>query len=51
VFRWLEKGGRSDKDFDEYASEEEIAAWDERRANRGQSSLKVFSKLGDVFVI
>ncbi|KAJ7907848.1 hypothetical protein B0H13DRAFT_1618069, partial [Mycena leptocephala] len=51
VFRWLEKGGRSDKDFDEYASEEEIAAWDERRANRGQSSLKMFSKLGDVFVI
>jgi hypothetical protein len=51
VFRWLEKGGRSDKDFDEYASEEEITAWEERRANRGQSSLKMFSKLEDVFVI
>ncbi|KAJ7823464.1 hypothetical protein B0H13DRAFT_1659025 [Mycena leptocephala] len=50
VLRWLEKGGRSDTEFEDLASAAEIASWNERRARRGEMSLKMFSKLGDIFV-
>ncbi|KAJ7834494.1 hypothetical protein B0H13DRAFT_2426875 [Mycena leptocephala] len=50
VLRWVEKGGRSDTEFDQQASPEQSAAWYAQRARRGLTSVKKFSKLGDVFV-
>ncbi|KAJ7669896.1 hypothetical protein DFH06DRAFT_981427, partial [Mycena polygramma] len=50
VLRWVQKGGRSDTEFEAEASEEEFAAWYEQRAHRGGDSLKMFSKFEDVFV-
>ncbi|KAJ7860814.1 hypothetical protein B0H14DRAFT_2350433 [Mycena olivaceomarginata] len=50
VLRWVEKGGRSDKQFDDEAALENQDAWDEMRRHRGQTSLKLFSKLKDIYV-
>jgi hypothetical protein len=50
VLRWVEKGGRSDTEFEDVSSAEEIMAWNEHRAQRGRASIKMFSKLRDVFV-
>ncbi|KAJ6465538.1 hypothetical protein C8R47DRAFT_991404 [Mycena vitilis] len=49
VLRWVEKGGRSDKEFDRDAPPEEIDAWYQKRPNRGRASLKMFSRLSDVY--
>ncbi|KAJ7618936.1 hypothetical protein DFH06DRAFT_1011867, partial [Mycena polygramma] len=51
ILRWLEKGGRSDSEFNYLASAAKSTEWYTQRARRGQDSLKLFSKLGDVFVI
>jgi hypothetical protein len=51
VLRWIEKGGRSDTEFDEGAGPDEIKAWNEIREKRGRASAKMFSKIGDIFVI
>ncbi|KAJ7825683.1 hypothetical protein B0H13DRAFT_1657876, partial [Mycena leptocephala] len=51
VLRWIEKGGRSDTEFEDLASAPEIAAWNAQRAKRGLTSVKKFSKLGDIFVL
>lgn len=51
VFRWIDKGGRSDNDFDHKAPLRAHAAWAEMRATRGHTSLKLFSKLRDVYVL
>ncbi|KAJ7933049.1 hypothetical protein B0H13DRAFT_1592646 [Mycena leptocephala] len=48
VLRWVAKGGRSDDEFDRDASLEDIAAWDQMRRHRGQTSAKLFSKLRDL---
>ncbi|KAJ7432733.1 hypothetical protein FB451DRAFT_1065168 [Mycena latifolia] len=51
VFRWLEKGGRSDTEFESVSSPEVIDAWNEKRAKRGEASAKLFSRLDDLFVL
>jgi hypothetical protein len=48
VLRWVEKGGRSDTEFDLGASDHEKDIWENIRAKRGH---KMFSKLEDIFVI
>ncbi|KAJ7629777.1 hypothetical protein DFH06DRAFT_1005813 [Mycena polygramma] len=51
VLRWVQKGGRSDTEFDNLASPTESAQWNALRNRRGRDSIKLFGKLGDVFVI
>jgi hypothetical protein len=51
VLRWMRKGGRSDREFDRDASEDDTLAWDEMRTKRGHTSIKMFSKLRDIFVV
>ncbi|KAJ7798999.1 hypothetical protein B0H13DRAFT_1673803 [Mycena leptocephala] len=51
VLRWMTKGGRSDREFDRDASDEDSLAWDEMRTNHGHASIKMFSKLRDIFVL
>ncbi|KAJ7861103.1 hypothetical protein B0H14DRAFT_2576247 [Mycena olivaceomarginata] len=50
VLRWVDKGGRTDRQFAWEASLEERAAWEDMRQQRGQTSLKSFSKLRDVYI-
>jgi hypothetical protein len=49
--RWVEKGGRTDAQFDEFATEAEIAQWDAHCAKHGGMTNNMFSKLGEIFVI
>ena len=49
VFRWLDKGGRTDAEFEKDATIEEKAAWEARRENRAKTAVKLFSKVGDVY--
>ncbi|KAJ7079707.1 hypothetical protein B0H15DRAFT_787799, partial [Mycena belliarum] len=51
ALRWVEKGGRSDSDFEAVASEEELEAWAEKLAARGYASAKRFTKLEDILVL
>ncbi|KAK6971925.1 hypothetical protein R3P38DRAFT_2813183 [Favolaschia claudopus] len=51
VLRWVEKGGRTDREFDEMASEEEKACWEEIRRQRAEGSVKMFSKLDEIFLL
>jgi hypothetical protein len=51
VMRWVEKGGRSDIEFDVGAKRDEVEAWEEIRTKRGHASARMFSKIGDIFVI
>ncbi|KAJ7117333.1 hypothetical protein C8R43DRAFT_1137629 [Mycena crocata] len=51
VFRWFDKGGRSDAEFDRDASPEEIAKWEQMRLKRGQAVAKTFSRLDDISVL
>jgi hypothetical protein len=48
--RWVDKGGRSDNQFDDYASEEVMAAYTKRRGNRPQRAMQLYSKVNDLFV-
>ncbi|KAJ6518238.1 hypothetical protein C8R47DRAFT_960294 [Mycena vitilis] len=50
ILRWVDKGGRSDKEFDADAPYEEVLAWNRKRADRGRTSLKMFSRLADVYI-
>ncbi|KAJ7801670.1 hypothetical protein B0H14DRAFT_2386217 [Mycena olivaceomarginata] len=50
VLRWVDKGGRTDLQFAREASLEQQAAWEAMRQQRGQTSLKSFSKLRDVYI-
>ncbi|KAJ7652312.1 hypothetical protein B0H17DRAFT_1214977 [Mycena rosella] len=50
VLRWVDKGGRSNTEFETFASPEELAAWEDSRARRGQAGLKMFSKVNELFV-
>ncbi|KAK7000637.1 hypothetical protein R3P38DRAFT_2561333 [Favolaschia claudopus] len=45
VHRWIEKGGRTDKEFAEEAPEQEVLAWEEMRLRRAEQSAKMFTKL------
>ncbi|KAJ7450434.1 hypothetical protein FB451DRAFT_1052313 [Mycena latifolia] len=51
VFRWVEKGGHSDTEFESVSSPEAIDAWNEKRARWGEAGAKLFSKLEDIFVL
>ncbi|KAK7013745.1 hypothetical protein R3P38DRAFT_2788019 [Favolaschia claudopus] len=46
VLRWIEKGGRTDKEF-ETAPEAERAAWVAGRRDRANTGLKMFGRLSD----
>ncbi|KAJ7849478.1 hypothetical protein B0H13DRAFT_1645009, partial [Mycena leptocephala] len=50
IFRWIEKGGWSDTQFEMFAaSDEELEAWNKKRANRGARVAKMYSKIGDIY--
>ncbi|KAJ6460163.1 hypothetical protein C8R47DRAFT_1226389 [Mycena vitilis] len=51
VLRWVQKGGRSDVEFACVASDKEVEAWDMLRVNRGRTSLRLFSKLDELYVL
>ncbi|KAJ7177590.1 hypothetical protein C8R46DRAFT_888291, partial [Mycena filopes] len=51
ALRWAEKGGRSDSQFELKASNAEKAAWEAKRAIRGETAAKMYSKLGDLIVV
>jgi hypothetical protein len=51
VLRWVEKGGRSDVQFEVKAKQAEVDAWNQFRTQRGRASAGMFSKIGDIFVI
>ncbi|KAJ7704196.1 hypothetical protein B0H16DRAFT_1346869, partial [Mycena metata] len=48
---WVDKGGRSDALFDRLATVAEKAAWETKRERRGEMAAKMYSKLGDIFVL
>ncbi|KAJ7511172.1 hypothetical protein B0H11DRAFT_1700528 [Mycena galericulata] len=50
VLRWVDKGFRSDTEFEATASQEELAAWEAMRATRGSTSAKMFTKIDDIYV-
>ncbi|KAJ7823662.1 hypothetical protein B0H13DRAFT_1654926 [Mycena leptocephala] len=50
AFRWIEKGGRSDSEFEELASVEEEEAWIIKRERRGQTAARMYSKLDDIYI-
>ncbi|KAJ7481409.1 hypothetical protein B0H11DRAFT_2232906 [Mycena galericulata] len=50
ILRWVEKGFRSDVEFEATASHAEMAAWNARRAARGEKSIKLYGKLKDIIV-
>ncbi|KAJ7727501.1 hypothetical protein B0H14DRAFT_2284124, partial [Mycena olivaceomarginata] len=41
VLRWVEKGGRSDVQFEVMAKRAEVEAWNEFRAKRGHASVRI----------
>ncbi|KAJ6462539.1 hypothetical protein C8R45DRAFT_841518, partial [Mycena sanguinolenta] len=47
VLRWIENGGRPDKDWEHQASDADLAARQEMRDRRG---IRSFSKLHDIYV-
>ncbi|KAJ7687064.1 hypothetical protein B0H14DRAFT_2421890 [Mycena olivaceomarginata] len=49
VFRWVHKRGHSDREFETYASERELAIWEKVRGNRGRTGLDMFTRLRDVY--
>ncbi|KAJ7789263.1 hypothetical protein B0H14DRAFT_2397638 [Mycena olivaceomarginata] len=49
VFRWVHNRGHSDREFETYASERELAIWEEVRGNRGRAGLDMFTCLRDVY--
>ncbi|KAJ7462422.1 hypothetical protein FB451DRAFT_1026761 [Mycena latifolia] len=51
ALRWVEKGGRSDREWENILSEEELDAWKGKRVELGAASLKSFSKIGDIYVL
>ncbi|KAJ7454345.1 hypothetical protein B0H11DRAFT_2245001 [Mycena galericulata] len=51
ILRWVDKGGRADFQFERDASAAEKTAWEAYRMTRGQTSAKLFSKLGEIYVV
>ncbi|KAJ7083933.1 hypothetical protein B0H15DRAFT_784575, partial [Mycena belliarum] len=51
VLRWIEKGGRSDQEWEDSVPPEELATLKEMRAALGAASIKSFSKISDIFVL
>ncbi|KAK7043452.1 hypothetical protein R3P38DRAFT_3347620 [Favolaschia claudopus] len=51
VHRWVEKGGHTDAEFTTVASLEEHAQWLKKTLDRGTDTLKLISKLDDLFVV
>ncbi|KAJ7766364.1 hypothetical protein DFH07DRAFT_769906 [Mycena maculata] len=50
VMRWIEKDFRSDAQFEEEASDEELADMKEARESHGRNTIKNFTKIHDVYV-
>ncbi|KAJ6544606.1 hypothetical protein DFH09DRAFT_1088473 [Mycena vulgaris] len=50
VMRWVDKGGRSDTEWEQFMSVEELVAWKNRREGLGVNGLKSFSKMHEIFV-
>ncbi|KAJ7080881.1 hypothetical protein C8R43DRAFT_909878, partial [Mycena crocata] len=50
AMRWLEKGNRSDTEFDASASVEEKEEWEAKRARRAVASSKLYTKINDIYV-
>ncbi|KAK6969168.1 hypothetical protein R3P38DRAFT_2814909 [Favolaschia claudopus] len=48
VMRWVEKGGRTDRQFDESSSAAQREAWRESRLARGSTAMKFFSHIDDI---
>ncbi|KAJ6561833.1 hypothetical protein B0H19DRAFT_907829, partial [Mycena capillaripes] len=48
VMRWVEKGGRSDTEFDSKANADEDMAWKLKREGRAKAAVKTFCKLDEV---
>ncbi|KAJ7154955.1 hypothetical protein C8R43DRAFT_1126339 [Mycena crocata] len=51
LLRWLAKGGRNDKEFDNSAPAEQQEAWERKRAGRGERYVKLYSTLDEIFVV
>ncbi|KAJ7173283.1 hypothetical protein C8R46DRAFT_893471 [Mycena filopes] len=51
VLRWVEKGGRTDAQFEASASPVEVIAWEDMCDERGRASVRMFSHLRDIFVL
>lgn len=49
IFRWVHKRGHLDCDFETYASERELAIWEEVHRNWGRTGLDMFTHLRDVY--
>jgi hypothetical protein len=51
VLHWVDKGGRTDREFQAHAAgSPTMVAWNDMRRIRGETSLKSFTKLRDVYV-
>jgi hypothetical protein len=48
--RWVEKGGRSDNQFDDYVSTKGLEKYTRHRATRPARALRLYSKVEDLFV-
>ncbi|KAK6975116.1 hypothetical protein R3P38DRAFT_3477546 [Favolaschia claudopus] len=48
VLRWVQKGGRTDKQFEETTTAGEREAWATSREARGDTCLNLFSQLSDI---
>ncbi|KAK7000621.1 hypothetical protein R3P38DRAFT_3218884 [Favolaschia claudopus] len=49
ILRWIEKGGRSDTEFQKGASFEDRLSWINRSHDRGVTGIKLFSPLHDLY--
>ncbi|KAJ7176160.1 hypothetical protein C8R43DRAFT_872780 [Mycena crocata] len=50
VLRWIDKDGQGDTEFEHWATADDIKAWEAKRASRGTTAIKYFSKLNDIYV-
>ncbi|KAK7012747.1 hypothetical protein R3P38DRAFT_3208582 [Favolaschia claudopus] len=48
VLRWVEMGGRTDREFEEKGTVEERMKWETKRLRRGETSTKMYSKLQEL---
>ncbi|KAJ7747896.1 hypothetical protein DFH07DRAFT_962314 [Mycena maculata] len=51
ILRWLEKDGRSDTQFELMTSEEDLAAFKAVRVTRPVSTIQLYSKIGEIYVV
>ncbi|KAJ7702737.1 hypothetical protein B0H17DRAFT_922954 [Mycena rosella] len=51
ILRWVEKGGRSDSEWEEFLSPQDLEAWRAARPGLAAASLKSFTKISDIYVL